>query len=297
MRKRLNPSEIILVEEHIVGPLTGVVRLQDYGVGVFVRAATRSALKKAIKKGLVTVDGRVAQTATYLRGGERLQLHAPATAQAVKKLRLYLTVVYEDEYLAVVAKPPGILVSGNTFKTVAAALDQNLRPSSLADAVPPQPVHRLDYPTTGALLVGKTSGSIRALNKLFRAKTISKVYYAVAIGAMGEQRVIETEVDGKPARTELTVKASVRSERFGWLNLLEVRPATGRRHQIRKHLAGIGHPLLGDQTYGLDGLLLRGKGLYLHAFSLEFVHPSTQRVVLVEVELPAKFGKLFPADR
>lgn len=191
--------------------------------------------------------------------------------------------------------PAGILVSGNSFKTIAAALPQNLNPSSLADVTTPQPVHRLDYATTGILLVGKTSNSIRALNKLFEDKAIQKTYYAVTIGTMPPSGEITAAVDEKPSHSRYMVKESVSSERFGHLNLVKLEPKTGRRHQLRKHLAEIDSPILGDATYGKENFILKGKGLYLHASSLAFIHPFTKEPLVIEDELPKKFKHIFGA--
>ena len=92
------------------------MRLQEYGVGIFKAAATKSALKKLLKKGYLSIDGRPASTATWIKGGEQLSLRIPQQPNNQKKLRLVLDVLYEDEFLAVVHKPAGILVSGNSFK-------------------------------------------------------------------------------------------------------------------------------------------------------------------------------------
>jgi len=263
-------------------------------VGIFIGAATKSALKKALKKNLITVDDTVATSATFIRGGECIRLSAPLRDSPGKRLIFPLRVLFEDDHLAVIHKPAGILVSGNTFKTIKNALPQNLQPSSLAEATTPQPVHRLDYATTGILLVGKTSSSIRALNRLFAEKEIRKTYYAVAIGEMDQRGTINLDVDDKPARSDYILCDSVPSKRFGQLSLVELKPQTGRRHQLRKHLAGTGHPILGDKEYGKEGLILNGKGLYLHAYSLRFVHPFTQQEVFCADELPKRFEKLFP---
>ena len=285
-------TETHTVPENLPSP----TRLQEYGVGIFVGAATKSALKKALKKNLVIVDGAVATSATFIRGGETIALSPPKAIRPQKKLVFQLQVLFEDEHLAVIHKPAGILVSGNSFKTIKAALPQNLQPSSLADARIPQPVHRLDYATTGILLVGKTSSSIRTLNKLFADKEIRKTYYAVTIGTMSEQGTITADIDGKPSRSDYRLCRSVPSTRFGQLNLVELKPQTGRRHQLRKHLTSIGNPILGDKEYGTEGLILNGKGLYLHAYSLSFVHPFTQEEVFFEDELPRRFGKLFAQE-
>ena len=270
------------------------MRLQEYGVGIFHAVPTKSALKKALKKNYITVNGKVASTATFITGSENISLHLPEDATPKKKLDFPLRVLFEDDYLAIVHKPAGIVVSGNSFKTVANALPQNLRPSSLPDAALPQPVHRLDLATTGILLTGKTRESVRALNKMFENKEVDKVYYAVCIAEMHSRGTVSTEIDGKAAFTEYTVLETVASKRFGYLNLVELRPKTGRRHQLRKHMYGMGNPILGDREYGLENLILKGKGLYLHAGSLKFKHPFTGENVHIQDDLPEKFRKLFP---
>jgi 23S rRNA pseudouridine1911/1915/1917 synthase len=250
-------------------------------------------LKKAIKKELVRVNDAIATSGTILNGGERLSLSPPAEARPKKKLIFPLKVLYEDDHLAVVHKPAGILVSGNRFKTIANALPQNIQTSTLPDAVSPQPVHRLDYATTGALLIGKTNSAIRALNGMFEDKRVEKTYYAVTIGEMNMYGTIRTEVEGKKSRTTYTVLDSVFSKRFGHLTLVLLSPHTGRRHQLRKHLSGINNPILGDKEYGAEGLILKGKGLYLHAHSLSFIHPFTKEHLLIRDEFLERFKKIF----
>lgn len=201
--------------------------------------------------------------------------------------------MYEDDYVAVILKPAGILVSGNSFKTIANALAQNIQRSNLLDATKPQPVHRLDYATTGILLVGKTISSIRAFNSMFEDKKIGKTYYAVTIGDMKDQGNISSDIDAKKSQSNYMLLKSVSSKRFGKLNLVKLTPQTGRRHQLRKHLSSIGNPILGDATYGIENLILKGKGLYLHAYSLNFKHPFTNEIIYIKDELPQKFTKIF----
>ncbi len=185
------------------------------------------------------------------------------------------------------------MVSGNSFKTIANALAQNIKRSTLPDATTPQPVHRLDYATTGILLIGKTSSSIRALNKIFENRAMKKIYYAVTIGEMNDQGKITSEVDGKKSQSNYTVCESVSSKKFGKLNLVQLEPQTGRRHQLRKHLSTIGNPILGDATYGIENQILKGKGLYLHAYSLLFTHPGTNEEVHLKDKIPHRFKKIF----
>ncbi|MFY0672807.1 MAG: RluA family pseudouridine synthase [Bacteroidia bacterium] len=280
-------------EIHIAAEQSELIRFQEYGVGIFNAAPTKSALKKAIKNGFVTVNGELATTGLYIKGGEEIKLKFPVLKNQKKQLIFPLKVLFEDEYLAAIHKPAGILVSGNGFYTVANALEQNLEKSSANDVTIPQPVHRLDYATTGVLLVGKTNGSIRALNRLFENKRISKAYYAITIGSMALSGSIESKVDGKAAKSDFKVIETVASERFKWLNLVKLEPKTGRRHQLRKHLSSIGNPILGDKEYGIQELILNGKGMYLHAFSVEFNHPETQEELKIVSEFPKKFVKIF----
>jgi 23S rRNA pseudouridine1911/1915/1917 synthase len=280
-----------ILETHIVPEQTTPTRLQDYAVGIFQTASTKSAIKKAIKKELVWVNGELATTAQFIHGNEEIVLLENTSKH--KHFELDLEVLFEDEYLAIIHKPAGVSVSGNSFATIDNALRQNLQPSPRKDAVKPRPVHRLDYPTSGVLLIGKTSASIQQLSKLFENKEIQKTYHAVTMGKMERQGEISLPVDGKETFSEFQVLQTIHSERFDFLNLVKLSPKTGRRHQLRKHLSAIGNPILGDKDYGQESLILKGKGMYLHASQLEFTHPFTQEEIKVNSEFPKKFLKLF----
>ena len=290
----LNMNDLTNTKQtHIVSAITNPIRLPDYCIGIFSHCPTKSAIKKAIKKQNITVNGILASTATFIKGGETITLTIPKESPSWKKLTFPVDVLFEDEHLALINKPPGILVSGNSFKTIANALEQNLNKSILPDAVKPQPVHRLDYETTGILLIGKTNSSIRILNKMLEDKEVKKIYYTISIGGMPEYGQIDSRVDDKNALTDYSTVESVPSKRFGKLNLVKLKPKTGRRHQLRRHLSSIGNPILGDKEYGIDGLILKGKGLYLHAYSLEFIHPFTDEKIYIKADLPKKFNKIF----
>jgi 23S rRNA pseudouridine1911/1915/1917 synthase len=282
------------LESHIVPTQKLPIRLQEYAVGIFETLPTRSAVKKAVKRNLIKVDGSISTTGKILTGGEIIEFTPLENYSSKKQLYFPLEVLYEDEYLAVINKPAGIIVSGNKFKTIDNALPQNLEKSLLSDAVRPRPVHRLDYPTTGLLLIGKTSNSILSLNNMFAQKEIQKTYYAITIGAMHPKGVVSLEIDTKAAESNYEVISTVDSQRFGALNLVKLNPATGRKHQLRKHLAAIKNPILGDVDYGIEGFILKGKGLYLHAYSLRFTHPFTNKKLLIKRALPKKFLKIFP---
>lgn len=226
-------------------------------------------------------------------GGESITLTITENITAHKRFNLKLKVLFEDDYLAVIDKPAGVLVSGNHFKTITNTIVQNLKPSTKTDAIKPQPVHRLDFGTTGVLLVGKTNSTIRTLNKQFENKEIEKTYFAITIGKMVKEGIIISNVDNKPSKSIYKVEKTVLSKRFDNLNLVKLKPLTGRRHQLRIHLSNIGNPILGDKVYGIEDLILNGKGIYLHAYSLKFKHPFSQENVYLRSDLPEKFTKIF----
>jgi len=282
-----------LLESHTVPKQEKPIRLQEYGIGIFSTNPTRSGFKKAIKKGLVFVNGKRATTALFINGGECIELFKEE-ASTKKQFIFPLEVIFEDEYLAIIFKPAGIVISGNSFATIANALEQNLKKSSHKDAILPRPVHRLDYPTSGLLLIGKTNSATIALTKLFEEKKIEKTYHAVTIGKMESSGEIDMPIDGKESKSNFTVLQTIPSEKYEYLNLVQLHPKTGRRHQLRKHLYQIGTPILGDKDYFIEGLISYGNGLYLHASQLEFIHPFSNQSMTFEKELPKKFKRIFP---
>lgn len=281
------------IESYIAEKTNTQIRFQEFGVGKFALIPTKSGLKKAIKKGLVLIDGKKAQTSTFIHGGEHielLQLENKQQKQFIKEL----LVLHEDEHLAVVLKPCGISVSGNKFATIANCLAQNLKPSNQPDTTKPFPVHRLDYATSGLLLVGKTASARRALHEMFQRDEIQKTYHAVCVGQIKKQKgIIDSEIDEKPSLTEYQVLKSVSSEKYGALNLMELKPKTGRTHQLRKHLLSIGNPIMGDKKYFINELQHKGYGLYLHATRLSFTHPKTSKNMSFKSDLPKKFVRIF----
>jgi len=284
---------VIKIEEHIAVPQEKPVRLSDYIPGIFQAVSTRKGMKKAIARGLVKVNGQVAFTSKYINGGETIELYKAEKDTTIPEVNIDMEVLYEDAYLAVINKPAGIVVSGNQLKTIANALPTTLQESTEPDALDrPQPAHRLDYPTSGVLLVGKTAGTLTALNRLFEAKTIEKTYLAITVGAMKAEGTINTELKGKKAETTYKVLREIPSPKYKILNYVELKPTTGRRHQLRIHMAELGHPIMGDQTYGLNGTQAQGKGVYLHASAIKFKHPITSEVVDIQAALPSKFERL-----
>lgn len=277
------------IESHHVLALEEQIRLQDYGFTVFVSIKTKSALKKAIKKGLLFLDGRVAETSDWIEEGQVLELFAEELLHKKKVFPLQLKVIFEDDSMAVVNKPEGYPTNGNYFKTIENALTYNLKTSSEKDKLPyPQPVHRLDNPTSGLLIIAKTLSSKSYLSVLFEHNKVHKIYLAIVEGHFdGLSDVISLDIDGKQSSTNYSVEKmfKISQEEF---SLLSLKPSSGRTHQLRIHLTKIGHPIVGDKTYG--SLTLSNK-LMLHASSLELRHPKTDKSLSFETEVPHKFVK------
>ncbi len=281
----------IIIATHVVPENIAGVRLYDYAVGIFARLPSRKSVKKAIDRGYMLIDGVAGTTGTWVYSGQTIDLLEPAPVPG-KIFPCVLEVYYEDDYLAVVGKPAGLVVSGNRYRSVENALPYNLTTSTAADALArPRPVHRLDGPTAGLLIVAKTATAHQLLGEAFAQRQIEKTYQAIAVGHTPDEARLDTPIDGKPALSELRTLHRVQTRRQEWLSLVELVPHTGRTHQLRIHLAEQGTPILGDKEYGIAGQVLRGKGLFLCATSLEFMHPIRQVPLVLVHPLPGKFGK------
>ena len=286
-------NQNLSIEQHQVPQQVEKARLQDYAVGKFEALPSRKGTKKAIERGRVLVNGKPGATATWIEGGERLEL-LPALARQLPDLDLGLKVLWEDEHLAMVCKPAGILTNGNRKFTLENGLTQALKPSAAHNSLPrPLTVHRLDYPTSGAVLIAKTRAALIRLKRQFEERKIGKTYLAVAAGDTTLNERLNSPVDGKAAETDLNSLESLKSEKYGKLSLLQLHPRTGRRHQLRVQLAQAGCPILGDPDYHLPGLRSYGNGLYLHAWELKLQHPITEKPLMVRAPIPFKFRRLF----
>jgi RluA family pseudouridine synthase len=283
------------VECCVVPPDADGMFFSDFARAALTTLDSRNGVKKAIKRGELLLDGRPALTGTRVRAGQQVALLRGRAPQKV--FGLQLDVLYEDEHLAAVCKPAGFAVNGNSYRTVRNSLPGNLRPSREADALAaPCPLHRLDVPTSGVLLVAKTVRAMTALGHQFEERGVGKVYRAIVIGNAPDKGCMDTPVGGREAFSEYTCLHRQPSLRSGTLSLLELRPRTGRTHQLRIHCAQAEMPIPGDGLYGHEGRILRGKGLFLCAVSIEFTHPVDGHRINVECPMPRKFETFLERD-
>ncbi|MDT0294578.1 RluA family pseudouridine synthase [Mesonia ostreae] len=282
-------SQHTIIEKHIVPAIYEKLRLQEYASQVFELLNSRSAVKKALNKERILLNGKIASTADWIQQGQILEL-LEETVKPKKIFQLSFPVVFEDDFLAVIDKPSGYPTNGNYFKTIENALPFNLFASAEKDALAyPLPVHRLDNPTSGLLLIAKTKSAQAQLSLAFERKEINKTYLAIVEGKFSnEEQVMKDELDGKASET--IAKAIQFYQKDGNdFSLVELNPLTGRTHQLRKHLSMHGFPIIGDQTYGAKFFLQ--KAIHLTAYKLLFTHPITADIHALESKLPKRFLK------
>jgi 23S rRNA pseudouridine1911/1915/1917 synthase len=285
---------------------------------------SRARLQAIITAGGVLVDGRVARASLRLKRGQAISVRLPAPQPAGPLPEdIPLSVVYEDSHLLVVDKPAGLVVhpgAGRATGTLVNALLHRVRDlSGIGGVVRPGIVHRLDRGTSGLLVVAKDDASHLALSRQFSGRTVEKEYLAVVLGVpRAAEGTIDVPIGRDPVhRKRMSARAprgrAARStyrvlETLDGAALLRVRIATGRTHQIRVHLAAVGHPVAGDPTSGgqrrpvsrrpearaaLEALSRPA----LHAAHLAFSHPASGERVSFSSPLPADLEALLAALR
>lgn len=279
-------------ETHIVPFQIDKQRIGNYAINIFKAAPTKSGFKKALKKGEVKIDGRIAKSRDWVFGGEEVVLTKVIN---VKPCDLDYDVVYQDDHLAVINKPAGIPVHSHGHRNIQNSLPVNLSETSLEGALLiPRPVHRLDHETSGLLIVAKTYSAMTKLVQDLANRTINKNYLAVCIGKLTETSPIITELNGKACETKFKILATIDSEKYEQLNLLKIDLKTGRRNQIRRHFMSIGNPILGDKKFFIPEKVSYGNGLYLVANKLVLRHPITNSVIDLTLPIHKKYSRLFP---
>jgi len=266
---------------------------------------SRSRIQGWIDEGRVRVDGAAKKASWKLRSGESVEVD-PAELKPLRAFaeEIPLDILYEDEDVVAINKPAGLVVhagAGRDSGTLVNALLHHFgKLSSAGGDIRPGIVHRLDKGTSGVMLAARTDAAHRSLAAQFASRQVKKIYLALVQGRTKQEAgVIESAITRDPVRrTRMTARLGTgRSahtefrvlERLEAYTLLEVRIGTGRTHQIRVHLAQLGHPIVGDTLYGASA---RPQGRpplgrpWLHSWRISFTSPSTGRDVTVEAPLP-----------
>ena len=271
----------------------------------------RADVQRAIAVGKVQVDGERRSKSFRLRGGERVTVEIEGDAPLAPE-GPPVAIRYEDEFLIVIVKPPGVLshpAGGRRSGTlVNRLLGMGVPLAPAGGPLRPGIVHRLDAGTSGLMIVAKTDAAYAALRSMFRAHVVERAYLALVRGAVANEafavdaplgrraaKIVVDPTEGRRAETRFEVR-----ERLGRATLLEALPRTGRTHQIRVHLAAIGHPILGDRRYGGGGDDARRAGLerpFLHAWRLALDHPLRAERVELEEGLPEDLAAALARSR
>ena len=263
---------------------------------------SRSRIQSWIKENRVLVEGAPAKSSLMLRGGEAIEV-SPADLPPLKAIAedLPIEILYQDAAVIAVNKPAGLTVhagAGQHDGTLVNRLVHHFQGlSQLGGDERPGIVHRLDKDTSGVLLVARTDAAHRALASQFSGRTVEKVYLALVNGHVKDDtgritkpisrdparrvRMTARLAAGRDAITEYRVR-----QRWEKFTFLEVRIKTGRTHQIRVHMASLGHPVAGDRLYGAPP----ADRLFLHAWKIGFTSPATGKLVTVEAPLPSELS-------
>jgi len=282
---------MFVLKEHMVQDAHSGSMLMDCVLKIFPEFPTRSSIKKAIKRGEILVNEKHESSGYRIQTGQVISI-IDMENKPPKPLDLPLDIIFEDEHIAVINKPAGIEVSGNKYYSIQNALVSNISKSVEPDALAwAKPVHRLDYPTSGLLLIAKTRSALVSLGKQFENRLVKKRYRALVSGRLDEPGTIETDVNEQNALTSFNPLYYIRSLKTQWITEVDLFPRTGRKHQLRIHMASIGNPVVGEKNYG-SGPVLKGKGLFLASVELTFNHPKTKQEITIELDPPTKF-KIF----
>jgi len=278
---------------------------------------SRSKIQNLIKLGQVTINGEPVKSSLILQGNEAIEckFQAQIKDESIAGEVMDLNIIFEDDYLAVINKPTGLVVhpgSGNWSGTLLNGLVHHFNNLSRQDSMRPGIVHRLDKDTSGVIIIAKNDKSHDNLSAQFSERKVKKEYLALAWGKLNDQGTIEGEMGrhtrdrklftmvesgGRNSLTEFEL-----DEYFPPLSWLRLYPETGRTHQLRVHLKSIGHPIFCDDAYGggakyarsfhvkytqlLNRLLKNVNRVALHAHKLEISHPETNESMLFQAPIP-----------
>ena len=275
---------------------------------------SRSHGVKLIDDGFVMLNGKLANKKNRVAAGDVVEITVPAPEPLnVEAEEIALDIVYEDDSLLVINKPQGMVVHpapGNHSGTLVNALMSHCKTglSGINGVMRPGIVHRIDKDTSGLLIVAKNDAAHIFLSEQLKDRSLSRVYTALVNGnikqdegtidapigrnASDRKKMDVTTKNAREAVTHFTVL-----ERFGKYTLAECRLQTGRTHQIRVHMAHIGHSVVGDKTYGVKKEAFSLSGQLLHAAKLKFIHPVTKQPMEFSADMPEYFAAVLDKSR
>jgi 23S rRNA pseudouridine1911/1915/1917 synthase len=305
-------------------PATFVVSFEDSGkrldqfLASQIESTSRARVQQLISEGKVLVNAALAKASLRLHGGEQIAITGTIALPPLKARaeEIPLDIAYEDDDLAIINKPAGMMVHAgagasndarNRGTLVNALLHHFQQLSGLGGELRPGIVHRLDKDTSGLIVVAKNDEAHRGLAAQFAKRQVKKTYLALVHGQVKQDkgtissrisrdlvrrtRMTTRRQGGREAVSHYKVKRHIESK-FGKFTILEVQIDTGRTHQIRVHLSSIGHTIVGDTLYGAPREIKEKAGAislsrnFLHAAKLEFIHPKTGQLIQMERVLP-----------
>ena len=265
---------------------------------------TRSAVKKLVDDGEITVGGNKVKAGRVLKIGEEIAVNIPDPVKLdLEAENIPLDIIYQDKDIAIINKPQGMTVhagNGTHGSTLVNALLYHLDSlSGINGVIRPGIVHRIDKDTSGLLVVAKNDAAHLSLSEQIKNKTCHRIYLALLEGTVKQNDgIIDTFIGrSNKNRTMMAVKDSGRRavthfkvlKRYKEFTFAEFKLETGRTHQIRVHCKYIGHPIVGDPVYGYEKQKFKLNGQLLHAWKLELTHPSTGERMSFEAPLPDYF--------
>lgn len=270
-------------------------RLQEAAISQFLELPSRKSVKKAIKNGRIFINDVRGETHSWVKIGDRLALEKSGTYNSeIFSCNLQKTsILWEDKYGACVIKNAGIETNGISNITLEKMCNKSLKTSNMHDTMSTyRTVHRLDKSTHGLVLIAKTLSMASGFGNTFKNRKVLKSYTALIEGTLPLSFCeINAPINGKNALSKVEVIGSIKWPVFGTATLVKVTPKTGRKHQIRRHLAMIGHPIIGDNIY-CGELKYTGQGLFLACTRLQFIHPITSESLDIKTNLPRKFKRI-----
>ena len=266
---------------------------------------SRTKISKAIKDGVVLVNGKSTSSSYKVKEGDNISISILEEEINIEPEEMNLDIIYEDEYLAVINKASGVVVHpavGNYSHTLVNGLMYHFNKISKEKTIRPGIVHRLDKDTSGLMIVAKDDKTHELLSEMIKNREVDRRYLALVWGIVSHdkgrieapigrdindrQKYTVTDLNGKDSITNFSV-----IERLHDVTLIECKLETGRTHQIRVHMNYIGHPIVNDPVYG-KRKIINDFGQMLHSYSLSFIHPITKKTLSFKQNPPKEFNDI-----